>query len=66
MECHYIGSFAPDSHTGYATVDIDGDGDIDVIAGSYSRGDRTGDGSVSVDGLGRIGWFENPGVGTAW
>ena len=62
---HYIGSFAPDSHTGYALADIDEDGDIDLIAGSYSRGDRTGDdSSVGVNGaLGRIGWFENPGVG---
>ena len=61
---HYIGSFAPDSHTGYALADIDEDGDIDLIAGSYSRGDRTGDdSSVGVNGaLGRIGWFENPGV----
>ena len=48
---NYIGSFAPDSHTGFATADIDDDGDIDLIVGSYSRGDRTGDdGSVSVDG----------------
>lgn len=60
---HYIGTFAPDSHTGYATADIDSDGDIDLIAGSYSRGDRTGDdASVDVNSpLGRIGWFENPG-----
>ena len=36
---------------------------MDVIAGSYSRGDRMeDDAAVNIDGaLGRIGWFENPG-----
>lgn len=59
---HSIGTFAPDSMTGMEIEDIDGDGDIDVMAGSYSRGDREDDGSVSVDDpLGRLGWFENPG-----
>lgn len=59
---HTIGSFAPDSFTGIETADIDGDGDIDVISGSYSRGLRTADGDAQVtDALGRIGWFENPG-----
>lgn len=58
-----IGTFAPDSVTGMEIGDIDGDGDMDVMAGSYSRGPRTGDGDVDVhDALGRIGWFENPGV----
>ena len=57
-----IGSFAPDSVTGMELADIDGDGDVDVMVGSYSRGLRTGDGDVSLnDPLGRIGWFENPG-----
>lgn len=57
-----IGTFQPDSITGMEIADIDGDGDMDVIAGSYSRGPRTGDGDVDLhDALGRIGWFENPG-----
>lgn len=57
-----IGTFLPDSITGLELADIDGDGDMDVMAGSYSRGPRTGDGDVDRDdALGRIGWFENPG-----
>ncbi len=57
-----IGRFSPDSMTGMEIADIDGDGDSDIIAGSYSRGLRTGDGDVDLnDPLGRIGWFENPG-----
>ena len=65
---HFIGSFAPDSMTGMEIADIDGDGFIDVMAGSYSRGPRTGDGEVDInDALGRIGWFKNPGdAKTAW
>ena len=57
-----IGDFAPDSMTGMEFADIDQDGDMDLIGGSYSRGPRTGDGDVDIhDALGRIGWFENPG-----
>lgn len=57
-----IGTFQPDSITGLEVADIDGDGDLDVMAGSYSRGPRTGDGDVDrQDALGRLGWFENPG-----
>ena len=57
-----IGSFAPDSMTGFEIADINDDGLVDIIAGSYSRGPRTGDGEVDKnDSLGRIGWFENPG-----
>lgn len=59
---YFIGTFSPDSMTGMETADIDGDGDIDLMAGSYSRGSRTGDGDVDKnDPLGRLGWFENPG-----
>ena len=57
-----IGSFAPDSMTGFEIADINDDGLVDIIAGSYSRGPRTGDGEGDKnDSLGRIGWFENPG-----
>ena len=57
-----IGSFAPDSMTGFEIADINDDGLIDIIAGSYSLGPRMGDGEVDKnDSLGRIGWFENPG-----
>ena len=57
-----IGTFMPDSITGLELADIDGDGDLDVMSGSYSRGPRTGDGDVDEhDALGRLGWFENPG-----
>lgn len=60
---HRIGTFSPDSMTGMEMADINGDGYLDVIAGSYSRGPREGDGDVTVDdALGRIGWFENPGA----
>ena len=59
---HAIGTLAPDLVTGLEIGDIDGDGDIDVMTGGYSRGDRENDGSVSVnEALGRLGWFENPG-----
>ena len=58
----FIGSFSPDSITGLEVADINGDGHLDIMAGSYSRGSRTGDGDVDKnDALGRIGWFENPG-----
>lgn len=57
-----IGSLAPDSVTGLELGDIDGDQDLDILVGSYSRGPRTGDGDVDVnDALGRLAWFANPG-----
>lgn len=63
---HFIGTFNPDSMTGMEIADIDNDGDMDVMAGSYSRGDRENDGNIGIDDpLGRLGWFENPGDATA-
>ena len=65
---HRIGTFAPDSMTGLEMADINGDGRLDVIGGSYSRGPREADGVVDKDdALGRIGWFEHPVEATgAW
>lgn len=65
----YIGTFAPDSITGLETADINGDGHMDVFAGSYSRGERESDDANAqlTDPLGRLGWFQNPGVaGAEW
>ena len=59
---HRIGTFAPDTMTGFVLADINGDGELDVMAGSYSLGPRDEDGDVTpADSLGRLGWFENPG-----
>lgn len=57
-----IGGFGPDSMTGFAAADINGDGRADVIAGSYSLGPRLEDGEevTANDRLGRIAWFESP------
>ena len=53
---------------GVKVADINGDGDLDTIAGSYSGGPRDKDGNLTPnDKLGRIGWFKNPGdTGTKW
>ena len=60
---HRIGTFSPDTVTGIALADVDGDGALDVMSGSYSLGPRDEDGDVTAsDALGRLGWFRNPGV----
>ena len=48
--------------TGITLADINGDGNLDVMGGSYSRGPRDKDGDLTPNGrLRRLGWFENPG-----
>ena len=62
---HSIGEFGPDRMTGIALGDIDGDGDMDAISGGYSDMPRDMDGDLAVTAaMGRLGWFENPGVAT--
>ena len=65
---HDIGTFAPDAMTGFLPADIDGDGDLDVMAGSYSGGPRDEDGEevTAEHPLGRIGWFQNPDGAGEW
>ena len=59
---HPIGTFEPDELVGFVQGDIDQDGDVDFIAGGYSRGPRDSDGDVTLeDPLGRLAWFANPG-----
>jgi hypothetical protein len=52
---------------GFVLADIDRDGDRDVMVGSYSRGPRDKDGTVTVaDRLGRLAWFEQRGGADSW
>jgi len=59
---HLIGTFYPDSVTGFRFADINEDGRDDLIVGGYSQNPRDHDGEdVTRDGkLGRLGWFEQP------
>ena len=59
-----IGSLAPDHLVSVELADIDGDGDLDAFSGTYSRGARDVDDPAvgPNDPVGRIAWFENPGL----
>jgi len=64
-----LGQAGPDQMVSVRLADIDGDGDLDIFTGAYSRGPRDRDGPlVNVnDPLGRIAWWANPGAaGGAW
>ncbi|MFV2090119.1 MAG: FG-GAP-like repeat-containing protein, partial [Pseudomonadales bacterium] len=58
-----IGDTLPDQLVSVRLADIDGDKDLDIFTGAYSRGPRDRDGPLVTvnDPLGRIAWFENPG-----
>lgn len=60
-----IGDMLPDALVSVRLADIDGDGDMDAFAGSYSRGDRDRDTTGVNDPLGRISWYANPGADQA-
>lgn len=66
-DLHTVGEMWPDILVGFALGDINGDGRLDVMAGSYSRGARDRDGDVGRnDHLGRLAWFENAGDAETW
>jgi len=60
---HPIGAKDPDNGIGIVVADINSDGHMDVMAGTYSGSSRDHDGEDRTvnDQLGRIAWFENPG-----
>lgn len=65
---HSIGDIHPDRIVGLAISDINEDGKMDIMVGSYSRGNRTEDGDAGIlDPLGRLAWFEQtPTPQTSW
>ena len=63
-----LGTTAPDALVSIRLGDIDGDGDLDAFTGTYSWGPRDVDGSEITRNspIGRVAWFENQGMDTAW
>jgi CubicO group peptidase (beta-lactamase class C family) len=65
-----IGNATPDQLVSVRLADIDGDSDLDIFVGAYSRGPRDHDDPLrsANNPIGRIAWFENPGAGklTNW
>ena len=59
---HLVGDIAPDSSTGLALADINGDGRPDLITGGYSEDprDRDGEKISAPSRTGRLAWFEQP------
>ncbi len=62
-----IGTTDPDHIIGIAVADINGDGQPDVMTGTYSGSPRNVDGDKTVnDVLGRLAWFEHPTENDTW
>lgn len=59
---HKIGELGPDTSTGLALADINGDGRPDLITGGYSQNPRDHDGDEinANSSCGRLAWFEQP------
>lgn len=59
---HKIGDLGPDTSTGLALVDIDGDGRKDLFTGGYSQNPRDHDGEeITVTSrTGRLAWWAQP------
>jgi hypothetical protein len=64
---HPIGDIAPDHPTGVTLVDLDDDGDLDLVTGGYSDPprDRDNEDATAASIAGRLAWFENSGDPTA-
>ena len=59
---HKIGDLGPDTSTGLALVDINGDGRKDLFTGGYSQNprDRDGENITAESRTGRLAWWEQP------